>query len=130
MGRSVSILEKKRILVVDDEDILRMLIADTLEFEGYIIEEAENGQEGLEMIKSDSYDLIILDYMMPEMTGMEVLEKIKPLNLIVPIIMLTAKAQQADRDLAYQNGAKYFMPKPFSPGDLVNLVDEILVSHV
>lgn len=121
---------EKRILVVDDEDILRMLIADTLEFEGYVIEEAENGQEGFEMIKSNAYDLIILDYMMPEMTGMEVLEKIKPLNLIVPIIMLTAKAQQADRDLAHQNGAKYFMPKPFSPGDLVNLVDEILVSHV
>lgn len=121
---------KKKILVVDDEDILRMLIADTLEFEGYIIEEAENGQEGFKMIESNSYDLIILDYMMPEMTGMEVLEKIKPLNLTVPIVMLTAKAQQADRDLAHQNGAKYFMPKPFSPSELVDLVNEILVLYV
>lgn len=121
---------EKRVLVVDDEDILRMLITDTLEFEGYIIEEAENGQEGFDKIKSNVYDLIILDYMMPEMTGMEVLEKIKPLNLTVPIIMLTAKAQQADRDLAHQNGAKYFMPKPFSPGELVDLVNEIFVSYV
>lgn len=123
-------MTKKRILVVDDEDILRMLITDTLEFEGYLIEEAENGQEGFEMIESNAYDLIILDYMMPEMTGMEVLEKIKPLNLSVPIIMLTAKAQQSDRDLAHENGAKYFMPKPFSPSELVDLVNEIIVSYV
>ena len=122
-------MAEKRVLIVDDEDILRMLIADTLEFEGYSIDEAENGQEGFEKIKANSYDLIILDYMMPEMTGMEVLEKMKPLNLTVPIIMLTAKAQQADRDLAYENGAHYFMPKPFSPSELLNLVNEIFVAY-
>lgn len=119
-------METKRILVVDDEEILRMLIMDTLEFEGYAVEEAEDGKEGFERIANESYDLIILDYMMPHLTGMEVLEKIQPLQLEVPIIMLTAKAQQQDRDMAYQFGAKYFMPKPFSPSELVALVNEIL----
>lgn len=116
----------KRILVVDDEDILRMLITDTLEFEGYIIDEAEDGLQAYEKITQKQYDLILLDYMMPELTGMEVLEKIKLLNLTTPIIMLTAKTQQSDRDLAYQNGAGYFMPKPFSPSDLLDLVSEII----
>lgn len=120
-------MNKKKLLIVDDEDILRMLITDTLEIEGYEIDEAEDGLEGYEKIAAQPYDLIILDYMMPEMTGMDVLEKIKPLQLQVPIIMLTAKAQQADRDLAYENGASYFMPKPFSPADLLKLVKQILV---
>ncbi|MFS0576183.1 response regulator transcription factor [Sporosarcina sp. 179-K 3D1 HS] len=119
-------METKKILVVDDEEILRMLITDTLEFEGYAVEEAEDGKEGYERIVQDPFDLIILDYMMPYMTGMEVLEKIQPLQLGVPIIMLTAKAQQHDRDMAHQFGAKYFMPKPFSPSELVALVNDIL----
>lgn len=119
---------KRKILVVDDEEILRMLITDTLEFEGYTIEEAEDGQEGYEMIASTPFDLIILDYMMPRLTGMEVLEKIQPLALNVPIIMLTAKAQQADREMAHHFGASHFMPKPFSPADLVALVNQILQS--
>lgn len=117
-----------KILVVDDEEILRMLITDTLEFEGYTIEEAEDGQKGYDKIVSNAYDLIILDYMMPFMTGVEVLEKIQPLELHVPVIMLTAKAQQADRELANCRGANYFMPKPFSPAELVTLVNQILHS--
>ena len=114
------------ILVVDDEEILRMLITDTLEFEGYTVEEAEDGQIGYEKISNKPYDLIILDYMMPYLSGMEVLEKIQPLALDVPIIMLTAKAQQADREMAHGYGATYFMPKPFSPAELVTLVNQIL----
>ena len=119
-------MSAKKILIVDDEEILRMLITDTLEFEGYEIEEAGNGQEGFEKIVSGSYDLVILDYMMPLMTGMEVLEKIQPLALNVPVIMLTAKAQQADREMAQNLGANYYMPKPFSPADLVKLVNQII----
>lgn len=116
----------KKILVVDDEEILRMLITDTLEFEGYTIEEAEDGRQGYEKITSNRYDLILLDYMMPHLTGMEVLEKMQSLALEVPVIMLTAKAQQADREMAHSYGANYFMPKPFSPAELVTLVNQIL----
>lgn len=118
---------KKRILVVDDEDILRMLLVDTLEYEGYVVEEAEDGLEAYEKIIANPYDLIILDYMMPELTGMEVLEKIKPLEIDIHIIMLTAKAQQSDKELAHQNGAEFFMPKPFSPMDLLVLVEDIFM---
>lgn len=116
----------KRILVVDDEEILRMLIADTLSFEGYTVEEAQNGQEGFDKASSGNFDVVLLDYMMPKLTGPEVLERLQPLNLGFPIIMLTAKAQQSDRDLAASLGADYFMPKPFSPSELVALVEQVI----
>lgn len=116
----------ERILVVDDDEVLRMLVTDTLEFEGYTIEEAEDGLEGYEKIANSQYDVIILDYMMPQLTGMEVLDKIQSFSLDVPIIMLTAKAQQGDREMAKRFGANYFMAKPFSPAELVALVKQIL----
>lgn len=115
----------KKVLVVDDEDILRMLLTDTLEYEGFIVEEAEDGQEALEKIQSSQYDVIILDYMMPRMTGLELLEHLQPLELAIPVIMLTAKAQKTDEELALAKGASYFMPKPFSPNELVELVKSI-----
>ena len=117
--------EGKKVLVVDDEDILRMLLTDTLEFEGFQVEEAEDGVEALEKIQSNQYDAILLDYMMPRMTGLELLERLQPLELATPIIMLTAKAQQADQDAALAKGASYFMPKPFSPNELVKLVKSL-----
>lgn len=120
----------KKILVVDDEEILRMLIADTLSFEGYEVEEAADGQEGFDKASVGEYDVILLDYMMPKLTGPEVLERLQPLDLNSPIIMLTAKAQQPDRDLAAQLGAQYFMPKPFSPADLVALVQQVIEKSV
>ncbi len=118
----------KKILVVDDEEILRMLIADTLSFEGYTVEEAQDGQEGFDKAATGQFDVILLDYMMPRLTGPEVLERLQPLNLGIPIIMLTAKVQQSDRDLAAHFGADYFMPKPFSPSELVTLVKQVLDS--
>lgn len=116
----------KKVLVVDDEEILRMLLTDTLEFEGFVVEEAEDGQEALEKIQSNNvYDVIILDYMMPRMTGLELLEKLQPMKLDVPVIMLTAKAQKTDQEVALAKGASYFVPKPFSPNELVELVKSI-----
>lgn len=117
----------KRILVVDDEEILRMLISDTLEDLGYEIEEAENGEEALNKIMQKSYDLVILDYMMPNLTGIEVIERIpSEIKATMPILMLTAKAQEADRQAVLDKGADYFMSKPFSPVSLVKVVEEIL----
>ncbi|WP_338751512.1 response regulator transcription factor [Bacillus sp. FJAT-52991] len=117
----------KRILVVDDEDILRMLICDTLEDLGYEIEEAEDGEEALKKVSYQSYDLMILDYMMPNITGIEVIERLpEEIKKTLPILMLTAKTQEADRQAVLEKGADYFMSKPFSPVDLVNVVEEIL----
>ncbi len=115
----------KKILVADDEDILRTLIVDTLE-DDFEIEEAEDGKEALEKIRATDYDLVLLDYMMPYLTGMEVLEAVRNEHNETKVMMLTAKAQDADRENALLNGADYFMSKPFSPMELLSLVEEIL----
>lgn len=87
-----------KILVVDDEEILRMLICDTLESFDFTIDEAENGLEALEKMKENNYDLIILDYMMPHFTGLEVIEKLSDeYKANTTIVMLTAKSQESDR---------------------------------
>ena len=117
----------KKILVADDEDILRILIADTLE-DDFEIEEAEDGKEALQKIRENEYDLIILDYMMPYLTGLEVLEEVRKDQNNTLVLMLTAKAQDADREKAMLKGANYFMSKPFSPMELLELVEKILAS--
>ncbi len=116
-----------RVLVVDDEEILRMLIRDTLEDMGYEIEEAENGQEALERVAQEHYDLMILDYMMPHVTGIEVIERLPAqIKANLPILMLTAKSQEEDRQKVFEKGVDYFMSKPFSPVKLMEVVEDIL----
>ncbi|RKL67912.1 response regulator [Salipaludibacillus neizhouensis] len=117
----------KKILVADDEDILRMLIVDTLEDLGFEIEEAEDGQEALEKLEEGNFDLAILDYMMPEKTGLEVIQSLsKETKNNIQLVMLTAKAQEQDRQIALNAGADYFIAKPFSPTELSAVVEEIL----
>lgn len=118
----------KRILLADDEQVLRMLITDTLEDEGYEIEEAEDGIEAFEKFQTNNYDLVILDNMMPGMTGIEVAEKIRShtANHDIDILMLSAKNQQSDVDRSTQAGIEFYMSKPFSPMQLIDVVEEIL----
>ncbi|MFC4736412.1 response regulator transcription factor [Bacillus daqingensis] len=116
----------KRILVADDEEILRMLITDTLEDLGHDITEAEDGADALQKLSEASFDLLVVDYMMPEKTGMEVLESLSDEQRNMPVIMLTAKAQEQDKQRALAAGADYFMAKPFSPEELEALVEDIL----
>lgn len=121
----------KRILVADDEEILRMLICDSLEDLGFHIDEAEDGADALEKVTAASYDLLILDYMMPQLTGLEVIEQMPAdVKARTPILMLTAKAQEADRQQAIDKGANYFMSKPFSPVELIAFVEELLHDEV
>ncbi len=116
-----------RILVVDDEEILRMLIRETLEDLEFDIDEAEDGEEALKKMMESSYDLMILDYMMPNLTGIEVIELLPPeIKMSMPILMLTAKSQESDRQKVFDLGVDYFMSKPFSPIKLMNLVEDIL----
>ncbi|MDH6427822.1 response regulator [Paenibacillus sp. FSL R7-0048] len=118
----------QKVMVVDDEEVLRMLIVDTLEdLEDVEIHTAENGLEALSKLSRDHYDLVILDYMMPEMTGIEVLGQLDDeKKKATAILMLTAKAQDVDRLRAVDAGARYFMPKPFSPMELLQIVEGIL----
>lgn len=119
---------RQKVLIVDDEDVLRMLIEDTLEeLEDVEIHTAENGVEALARLAAETYDLVVLDYMMPEMTGIEVLGELDDeLKRRLKVMMLTAKAQETDRNRAREAGARYFMPKPFSPMELLQLVEDIL----
>ncbi|RBW69276.1 response regulator [Bacillus taeanensis] len=106
-----------------------MLVTDTLEEEGYEIEQAEDGEEACKKIYETEYDLILLDYMMPKMTGLEVIEKIRRNfdfeKRNVKILMLTAKSQQVDQERVKRAGADYFLAKPFSPIQLVKMIGEI-----
>jgi len=117
----------KRILLAEDEEVLRMLIVDTLEDE-YIVEEAQDGEEALQLIQSNLYDLLIVDYMMPVMTGLEVIEKVRAdeKKKHQKIMMLSAKSQANEQYEIIEAGADYFMAKPFSPLALLDKVGEIL----
>ncbi|MBM7659569.1 CheY-like chemotaxis protein [Bacillus mesophilus] len=118
----------KKVLLAEDEEVLRMLVVDTLEDEGYLIDEASDGEEALQLILENNYDLIILDYMMPVYTGLEIIEKVRQLpdKKHVKMMMLSAKSQKTDQETVLEAGANYFMSKPFSPLELVNKIEEIL----
>ncbi|TGB02331.1 response regulator [Halobacillus salinus] len=117
----------KRILVADDEEVLRMLITDTLEDEGYEVIEASDGAEALSIMGQESLDLVILDYMMPEYTGIEVASQLsEEWKQQTPLVMLTAKTQDSDIQQSKDVGIRYFMAKPFSPLELIQMVEEIL----
>jgi DNA-binding response OmpR family regulator len=117
-----------RILLAEDEDILRMLIVDTLEDGDFEVDEAADGQEALDLFQSGEYSLLIIDYMMPVYTGLEVIEKIRANSEKnhVKILMLSAKSQQFEQERVLEAGADYFMAKPFSPLELLEKVEEIL----
>ncbi|WP_404349975.1 response regulator [Sutcliffiella horikoshii] len=117
------------ILLAEDESVLRMLITDTLEDEGHHIVEACSGKEAVDILEAGkSFDLVILDYMMPVYTGLEVLTKIKTMGLkpVPPVLMLTAKSQQSVREEVLALGASGFMSKPFSPMELAERVEAML----
>lgn len=120
-----------KILIVDDEAHIRSLIKQTLEeLEDQDVEllSASNGEEGLEMIKSERPSLVFLDVMMPKMNGFDVCQKVKnELKLKdVYIIMLTAKGQSLDKQKGGDVGADVYMTKPFDPDQLLNKAAEVL----
>lgn len=114
-----------RILVVDDEARIRRLIRMYLEREDFTIEEAENGTEALNLALKNDYDVILLDVMMPEMDGVQVCEQLR-LEKSTPVIMLTAKGEEANRVQGLEAGADDYIVKPFSPREVVLRVKAIL----
>jgi len=116
-----------KIVVADDEKALRMLIAGTLEIGDYEILETDNGTDALELVIKERPDLAILDVMMPGMTGYEVCKRIKsnPDTVGTKVLILTAKGQQSDKEASWEAKADYYLAKPFSPMDLLSMVDEI-----
>ncbi len=119
-------MEQIKILVVDDESRMRKLVHDFLAKQGYMVLEAENGEEAVDIFFSDkNISLIILDVMMPKMDGWQVCREIRQYSQ-VPIIMLTAKSDERDELLGFELGVDEYISKPFSPKILVARVEAIL----
>jgi len=119
---------KSTILVCDNEEVLRNLVRASLDGNGYTFVEARDGDEALGLAQHAKPDLILLDMMMPGRTGLEVLAELRrdPELRGIPVVMLTARAQVADREAAERAGANRFLAKPFSPLKLARLVEELL----
>lgn len=119
-------MEEIKILVADDESRMRKLVKDFLCKKGYTVEEAENGEQAVDMFFSDKdISLVILDVMMPKMDGWDVCREIRKQSK-VPIIMLTAKSDERDELLGFELGVDEYITKPFSPKILVARVEAIL----
>jgi two-component system, OmpR family, response regulator ResD len=117
--------KQSRVLVVDDEERIRRLIRMYLEREEFEVEEAENGQEGLQLALENDYDVILLDIMMPEMDGIEVCEHLRK-EKDTPVIMLTAKGEETNRVQGFEVGTDDYIVKPFSPREVVLRVKALL----
>lgn len=119
-------MEKAKILVVDDESRMRKLVKDFLTREGYIVLEAGDGMEAMDLFYKDKdISLIILDVMMPNMDGWQVCREIRE-NSKVPVIMLTARSEERDELQGFELGVDEYISKPFSPKILVARVGAIL----
>ena len=115
----------RRILVVDDEERMVRFIRLNLEHDGFQVSEAFNGTQAINKLRSSMPDLILLDVMMPDIDGFEVLKMIREIHT-VPVIMLTAKGEEEDRIRGLESGADDYITKPFSPRELVSRVRAVL----
>ena len=115
-----------RILVVDDEPEIVRGLEDNLRFEGYQTVSATNGEDGLALALSDAPDLVLLDIMMPKMSGWDVCRALRGRGVDVPVIMLTARGAEVDRVLGLELGADDYVTKPFSLRELLARVRAVL----
>ena len=115
-----------RVLIVDDEPEMVLGLADNLRFEGYQTLSALNGKEGLELALREGPDLVLLDVMMPEMSGWDVLRALRQKGVDVPVIMLSARGEEVDRVLGLELGADDYVTKPFSLRELLARVRAVL----
>ena len=114
-----------KLLVVDDEEMIRKLVSKYATFEGHTVDEAENGMEALEKCRQNNYDIVIMDIMMPELDGFSACREIRKFS-DVPIIMLSARAEEYDRINSFEIGVDDYVVKPFSPRELMLRIKAIL----
>jgi DNA-binding response OmpR family regulator len=120
---------KGRVLVADDEPHIRRILATLLEAHGFEVDQASDGDQALEILSGDTpYRIALMDIMMPGKTGLEILQAVRPLShrATLPMMILTAKGQDADREAAFRLGASDFVTKPFSPKKLLVRIDQLL----
>jgi len=118
--------EKRTILVVEDEDSIRRGLCDVLAYQGYVPTGIETGEDGLREALANSYDLILLDLMLPGMSGFDVCEAVRAERPLQPILMLTARGAEADVVEGFARGADDYVTKPFSVSELLARVRALL----
>ncbi|SRR5258706_1187171 len=121
-----------KVLIVEDDPLLSRMYHKIFSFEGYEVEIADDGEQGLEKVRSAKPTVILLDIMMPKMNGLQVLEKLKadPDTKTIPVIMLTNLAGQQDAEMALSKGAvKYIVKSEHEPKEVTNMVKEIIAGY-
>ncbi len=121
-----------RILVIDDDASIRSLLTDVLEVEGHSVRAAEDGYAGLRLLAAERPDCVVLDVMMPGMDGHEVLQRIRRSagGGDLPVVMLTAAADDAQAWQAWDEGVDYFLAKPFDPDELLTYLEFLFPAAV
>ncbi len=115
-----------RILIVEDEPSMRMGLQDNLEFDGYAVDAAEEGNDALQKILSKEYDLIVLDVMLPNLSGFDICKTARKKGVTTPIILLTAKGEEIDKVRGLELGADDYVTKPFSLRELLARIKAVL----
>jgi two-component system response regulator CpxR len=118
-------MKQDRVLIIDDDVELCRLLSERLQPEGFTIETIHDGRMGLKRATSGQHDLIVLDLMLPGMSGSEILRNLRSQSSI-PVLILTARGDDVDRILGLENGADDYLPKPFNPRELVARIRAIL----
>jgi CheY-like chemotaxis protein len=119
---------RKKILITDDDPVIIELLQVNLEMEGYDVVTAANGLEAVDKASSESPDLVILDIMMPKMDGWSARAELlkSPRTADLPVIFLSARAQQADLKKGYEAGVAEYVTKPFEPVELLSIIERVL----
>jgi DNA-binding response OmpR family regulator len=117
---------RRRILIVEDDRTLRQALTFNLEREGYEVRSAVDGQQALDWARNDQFDLVLLDVMLPGMSGIEVLRVLRSEGVGTPVIILSAKGDEIDRVVGLKVGADDYIPKPFSRPELLARIEAVL----
>ena len=115
-----------KILIVEDQDELRSLVRKFLEKNGYLIDEADDGEKGLDLILTNGYDCILLDLNLPKIDGVDIAKRMKEDGIVTPIIMLTARSQIYDKLTGFDSGADDYITKPFDMKELLARIKAVM----
>ena len=116
----------EKILLVEDEAAIRMALSDRLESEGYVVECAVDGEKGYQQALRNSYDILLLDVMLPKKSGFDMCRDLRGAGVNIPILMLTARDQVVDKVVGLRMGADDYLTKPFEPAELIARIEALL----
>lgn len=116
----------KRILVVEDDESLRETVQDWLGFEKFMVETAADGQEAVEQLQVNDFDLIVLDWQLPHLNGIEVLRRYRGAGGTTPVLFLSGMSSAQEKQACLEAGATEFLPKPFQLQDLSKAIKKII----